>query len=207
MKIGLSLVAHGNADAFVAKVKADGSGLAYAGFLGGANYDVAMEVAVDPAGNAYVTGQTQSDEKTFPVTIGPDLHSNGGGDAFVANVKADGSGFFWAGCIGGDLEDVGEAIAKLKEQADLVVQSADETQAMLARLESMKGVQPHLDAVDRLESEGDAVHRRILARLFSGEFEALDVIRWKDVIESMEAALNTLEDISDVVESIVLKHA
>jgi uncharacterized protein len=50
------------------------------------------------------------------------------------------------------------------------------------------------------------VHRRILARLFSGEFEALDVLRWKDVIESMERAMNTLEDISDVVESIVLKH-
>jgi predicted phosphate transport protein (TIGR00153 family) len=99
------------------------------------------------------------------------------------------------------------ALPELKEQADLVVQCADETQALLERLESMKGVQPHLDAVDRLESEGDAVHRRILARLFGGEFDALDVIRWKDVIESMEAALNTLEDISDVVESIVLKHA
>jgi predicted phosphate transport protein (TIGR00153 family) len=99
------------------------------------------------------------------------------------------------------------ALPELKEQADLLVQCADETQALLARLESMKGVQPHLDAVDRLESEGDAVHRRILARLFSGEFDALEVIRLKDVIESMEAALNTLEDISDVVESIVLKHA
>ncbi len=78
---------------------------------------------------------------------------------------------------------------------------------LVARLASMREVQPHLDAVDRLESEGDAVHRRILARLFSGEFEALDVLRWQDVIESMERALNTLEDISDVVESIVLKHA
>jgi len=99
------------------------------------------------------------------------------------------------------------ALPELKEQADLIVQCADETQQLLARLESMKGVRPHLDAIDRLESEGDAVHRRILARLFGGEFEALDVLRWKDVIESMEAALNTLEDISDVVESIVLKHA
>jgi uncharacterized protein len=99
------------------------------------------------------------------------------------------------------------ALPELKEQADLVVQCADETQQLMTRLESMKGVQPHLDAIDRLESEGDAVHRRILARLFGGEFEALEVIRWKDVIESMEAALNTLEDISDVVESIVLKHA
>jgi predicted phosphate transport protein (TIGR00153 family) len=98
------------------------------------------------------------------------------------------------------------ALPELKEQADLVVQCADEVQQLMARLESMKGVQPHLDAIDRLESEGDAVHR-ILARLFGGEFDALEVLRWKDVIEAMEGALNTLEDISDVVESIVLKHA
>ena len=99
------------------------------------------------------------------------------------------------------------ALDELLEQADLVVQCAAETEQLIARLESMKGVQPHLDAIDRLESEGDAVFRRALARLFSGEFEALDVLRWKDVIESMEAALNSLENISDVVESIVLKHA
>jgi uncharacterized protein Yka (UPF0111/DUF47 family) len=71
----------------------------------------------------------------------------------------------------------------------------------------MKGVQPHLDAIDRLESEGDAVYRRTMARLFSGEYDALDVLKWKDIIEALEAALNTLEDIGDVVESIVLKHA
>jgi predicted phosphate transport protein (TIGR00153 family) len=99
------------------------------------------------------------------------------------------------------------ALPELKEQADLVVQCADETVGLIGRLESMKGVQPHLDAIDRLESEGDAVHRRILARLFGGEFDAMEVLRWKDVIESMEAALNALEDISDIVESIVLKHA
>jgi uncharacterized protein len=99
------------------------------------------------------------------------------------------------------------ALPELKEQADLLVQCADETKLLVERLESMKNVQPHLDAIDRLESEGDAVHRRILARLFGGEFEALEVLRWKDVIEAMEGALNTLEDISDVVESIVLKHA
>ena len=99
------------------------------------------------------------------------------------------------------------ALPELKEQADLLVQCADENKLLIERLESMKQVRPHLEAIDRLESEGDAVHRRILARLFGGEFEALEVLRWKDVIEAMEGALNTLEDISDVVESIVLKHA
>jgi predicted phosphate transport protein (TIGR00153 family) len=99
------------------------------------------------------------------------------------------------------------ALPELCDQAELIVQCAEETERLVGRLESMKDVQGHLDAIDRLESEGDAVYRRALARLFSGEFEALDVLRWKDVIESMEAALNALEKISDVVESIVLKHA
>ncbi len=84
---------------------------------------------------------------------------------------------------------------------------ADETVALMQRLQSMKNVQPHLDAIDRLETEGDTLYRRTLARLFSGEFDALDVLRWKDIVEALEAALNTLEDVSNVVESIVLKHA
>ncbi|MDQ1394978.1 MAG: uncharacterized protein QOG64_237 [Acidimicrobiaceae bacterium] len=98
-------------------------------------------------------------------------------------------------------------VPELKEQADILVQMTEQTVGLINRLESMKGVQPYLDAIDRLESEGDAVYRRILARLFSGEFDALNVIQWKDIVEAMEAALNTVEDISNVVETIVLKHA
>jgi predicted phosphate transport protein (TIGR00153 family) len=102
---------------------------------------------------------------------------------------------------------VDNAPPELKEQADLLVRMAEEAVELCARLEGMKGVGPHLEAIDRLESEGDSVYRRTLARLFSGEYEALDVVRWKDTVEAMEAALNTIEDISDVIESIVLKHA
>ncbi|MCA1692338.1 MAG: DUF47 family protein [Actinobacteria bacterium] len=102
---------------------------------------------------------------------------------------------------------VTEILPELKEQADLLVQMADETVLLLGRLESMKGVEPHLEALDRLETEGDHVYRRAVARLFSGEFPALEVLKWKDVVEAMEAALNTLEDISNIVESIVLKYA
>ena len=105
------------------------------------------------------------------------------------------------------LLSVSEPLHELGEQADLLVQMADGTVGLVDRLESMKGVQPYLERIDRLESEGDAVYRRTVARLFSGEFEALDVLRWKDIVEAMEAALNTIEDISNVVEAIVLKHA
>ena len=67
--------------------------LAYAGYIGGSNYDQTYGIAVDSAGNAYVTGYTESTEATgFPVKVGPDLTHNGGGpDAFVAKVNAAGT--------------------------------------------------------------------------------------------------------------------
>ena len=84
------------------------------------------------------------------------------------------------------------ALPELKEQADLVVQSRRETRELIHRLESMKRCPaPPRRHPDLLESEGDAVLRQFLARLFGGEFERAEVLRWKDVIESMEAALNT----------------
>jgi len=98
-------------------------------------------------------------------------------------------------------------LPELKEQADVLVQMADATVSLMSKLERMDGVRTDLDTIDRLESEGDAIYRRALAHLFSGDFRALEVLKWKDIIEAMEAALNTVEDISDVVESIVLKHA
>jgi predicted phosphate transport protein (TIGR00153 family) len=105
------------------------------------------------------------------------------------------------------LTKVDTTMPEMREQADLLVRMAEEAEALISRLESMKGVQPHLDAIDQLESDGDAVYRRILARLYSGELEALEVLRLKGIVEALEGALNTIEDISDVVESIVLKHA
>jgi hypothetical protein len=98
-------------------------------------------------------------------------------------------------------------LPELVEQARLLVQMASETVHLVDRLESMKDTKGLLDSIDKLESKGDAVHRQILGRLFSGEFEALDVVKWKDITSAMEDALNKLEDVSDVIESIVFKHA
>jgi hypothetical protein len=101
-KVGPGLIARGMYDAFVAKVNADGSDLVYAGYIGGLNDDVGLGIAVDGAGNAYITGYTDNSEASFPVTVGPDLTWNGGSsDAFVAKVNADGSALGYCGYIGG----------------------------------------------------------------------------------------------------------
>jgi len=113
VKVGPALFYQGGAeDAFVAKVKSDGTALVYVGYIGGAASDAATGIAVDAGGNAYVVGGTASDASSFPVLAGPGLVYGGGlADAFVAKVKADGTRLLWAGYIGGDGFDQGNAIA------------------------------------------------------------------------------------------------
>lgn len=107
---GPDLTYGGSSDAFVAKVNAAGTGLVYAGYLGGAGADQGYGIAVDGIGNAYVTGETGSDQSTFPVLGGPDLAHNGRSDAFVARLNPGGS-LSYAGYIGGAENDWGQSIA------------------------------------------------------------------------------------------------
>jgi hypothetical protein len=104
---------HSPDDAFVAKVRADGSGLAYCGYIGGGGLDEGGDIAVDSEGCAHVVGGTESSEShDFPVTVGPDLtHNGGGGDAFVAKVNPGGRALVYCGYIGGSGYDTGHGIA------------------------------------------------------------------------------------------------
>jgi hypothetical protein len=66
-------------------VNSTGTKLSYCGYIGGSNIESGMGISVDENGNTLVAGYTSSDEKSFPVIVGPDLIFNGG-DAFVAKV-------------------------------------------------------------------------------------------------------------------------
>ncbi len=112
-EVGPSLTNGGDVDAFIAKVKADGTGFVYAGYIAGEDGDFAESVAVDGDGNAYVGGSTTSSEATFPVVVGPALvsHQPGPADAFVARVNATGTGLDYCGYIGGTGQDYVYGIA------------------------------------------------------------------------------------------------
>jgi uncharacterized repeat protein (TIGR01451 family) len=109
--VGPDVSQNGGLDAFVAKVDPTGGQLLYAGFIGGLGDDRGNAIAVDSLGNAYITGETNSTQTTFPVTAGPDLTHNGLSDAFVAKVNASGTSLVYAGYIGGFGNDRGTGIA------------------------------------------------------------------------------------------------
>jgi hypothetical protein len=110
----LQKVYGGGEDAFVTKLNAAGSGLLYSTFLGGSNFDFGFGIAVDGAGNAYVTGSTSS--LNFPITPGAFQTVFGGGgdpfgDVFVAKLNAAGSGLLYSTFLGGNAPDAAHGIA------------------------------------------------------------------------------------------------
>jgi len=111
VKGGPDLTFNGGTDVFVAEVDSRGTGLVYCGYIGGAGNELGWDIAIDAAGNAYVTGCTDSRETSFPVRLGPDLTLNGGLDAFVAKVSAGGKSLSYCGYIGGANWDFGYGIA------------------------------------------------------------------------------------------------
>jgi uncharacterized protein len=104
------------------------------------------------------------------------------------------------------LHDVDEPLEEVRELGDVLVKAAEANVALIGKLSKLRGIDSELQAVDRLESEADRIYRRSVAHLFSGDFNAFDVLRWKDIVEAIEESVNGLEKIGDIVESIALKH-
>jgi len=97
-------------DAFVAKISAGGTSIAYGTYLGGSGDDMAEGIAVDGNGNAWVTGNTASAD--FPTVNAPQSTFGGGAyDAFVAEVTPDGSGLAYSTYLGGSGDDEAYALA------------------------------------------------------------------------------------------------
>ncbi len=77
----------------------------------------------------------------------------------------------------------------------------------LSHVQTLPAMAPHLAEVDRLEDEGDRISRQALVALFAGGIDPMVVIRWKDVFERLEQAIDACERVAHVLEGIAVKHA
>jgi hypothetical protein len=105
------------------------------------------------------------------------------------------------------LHDVDEPLPEVQELTDVLVKAAEANVTLVGKLARLRGLEGDLETIDRLESEADKIYRRSVAHMFSGDFNAFDVLRWKDIVEAIEDSVNGLENISDIIRGIALKHS
>jgi predicted phosphate transport protein (TIGR00153 family) len=105
------------------------------------------------------------------------------------------------------LYHIEQILPEMRQQAEVLARAADQTYQAMTQLRGFSGLDRYWVEINRLENEGDRVYRKTVAHLFSGEFKAMDVLKWKDLVEQLEAAIDGCEDVANTLESIVLKHA
>jgi len=92
-------------------------------------------------------------------------------------------------------------------QAVIIVQQCEEIVRALEKLKGFKNVGPHWIEIHRLENDGDRVVRKAMADLFTNGTDAIEIIRWKDLYALLEDTIDACEDVANVIERIVVKHA
>jgi uncharacterized protein len=97
--------------------------------------------------------------------------------------------------------------AELSDQVELLQRCAELTAAAMPNLKSMQSLDEYWIEVNRLENAGDKNHRRIIAKLFGGEFKALEVLKLKDITEALEEAIDAFEKVANTVEQIAVKES
>ena len=93
------------------------------------------------------------------------------------------------------------------DQVDVLVRAADLTAEAMPRLRAMRDLRDYWIEINRLENQADQVYRRLLAHLFSGEFDAITVLKLKEVVESLEQAADGFEHVANTIETIVVKES
>jgi uncharacterized protein len=105
------------------------------------------------------------------------------------------------------LYGVGEVPMESKAMADLLVRAAHSTRDAMPSLRGLKGLEEYWIEVNELENEADQLYRRLLRRLFSGEYKALTVMKLKEFADELEAAADAFEDVASTVQTIVVKES
>ena len=105
------------------------------------------------------------------------------------------------------LYDVATLPADTAEQVEVLQRAADLTAEAMPRLRTMKDLEEYWIEINRLENQGDKTYRRIVARLFGGSCEALDVLKLKGVVDSLEGAIDAFEKVANTVEQIAVKES
>jgi hypothetical protein len=94
-----------------------------------------------------------------------------------------------------------------RELSHLVRASAEQVVGAVKALEGRKGVAECAVEINRLENEADRAHQAAVQSLFKEEKDAVAIIKWKEIFDFLEQATDRCEDVANVLEGVVVKHA
>ncbi|MDB1087928.1 DUF47 family protein [Streptomyces sp. ACA25] len=95
----------------------------------------------------------------------------------------------------------------VEEQIEVLHRAAGLTSAAMPQLRTMSGLTEYWIEVNRLENQADRAHRKLLAHLFNDGFDAIEVMKLKQVVDVLEEAADAFEQVANTVESIVVKES
>ncbi|SDT73018.1 DUF47 domain-containing protein [Jiangella sp. DSM 45060] len=102
---------------------------------------------------------------------------------------------------------VGELPSGVGDLVDVLARAAELTAEAMPRLRTPSELTDYWIEVNRLENQADQDYRRLLARIFSGEYDALTVHKLKDVVDTLESAVDGFETVANIVEQIAIKES
>ena len=105
------------------------------------------------------------------------------------------------------LYDVTQLPAETSEQVEVLQRCAELTAGAMPSLTTMSSLDEYWIEINRLENAGDKSYRRILASLFKGDYDAIEVIKLKDIVESLEGAIDAFEKVANILEQIAVKES
>jgi len=96
---------------------------------------------------------------------------------------------------------------ELSQQVEVIQRCAELTATAMPQLQSPQTLEEYWIEINRLENAGDKNHRRMLAKLFSGEYKTIEVLKLKDIVEALERAIDAFESVAHTVEQIAVKES
>jgi predicted phosphate transport protein (TIGR00153 family) len=103
--------------------------------------------------------------------------------------------------------NVRETTDYARQFGDVIQRMAVQLHEVVSTLERPAGINPRLVEIHRLENEGDDLYHEAIGELFQGTPEPLRVIRWKDIYDKLEAAVDRCEQAANIIETVIIKHA
>src|SRR5213080_5624885 len=93
-----------------------------------------------------------------------------------------------------------------KQQAEVILRSTEKLSEAVEQIDGFKDADRQLNELRDLEDEGDRLNREAVSQLFKTETDAIAIIRWKDIHEQLEEAVDACENAADVLEAILVKN-